>query len=54
VSGCSSNIVLRTVAPVPNLGNDGNHLVGVDLAFAFYLISWGLLSSVYLGDLARI
>jgi hypothetical protein len=35
VRGHSSNLVLRTVSPVPNLGNDGNRLVVVDLAFTF-------------------
>jgi hypothetical protein len=33
--GRSSNLVLRTVASFPNLGNDGNRLVEVDPAFAF-------------------
>jgi hypothetical protein len=42
VWGRSSNLVLRTVASFPNLGNDGNRLVGVDTAL-------GLPSSVYLG-----
>jgi hypothetical protein len=40
--GRSSNLVLRTVASFPNLGNDENRLVGVDTAL-------GLPSSVYLG-----
>jgi hypothetical protein len=35
VWGCSSNLLLRTVAHVPNLGNDGNRLVRVDHTFTF-------------------
>jgi hypothetical protein len=42
VSGRFSNLVLRIVASFPNLGNDGNRLVGVDTAL-------GVPSSVYLG-----
>jgi hypothetical protein len=37
------------LASFPNLGNDGNRLVGVDPTFAFPWILWGLPSSVYLG-----
>ena len=40
--GVPVNLVLRTVSSFPNLGNDENHLVGVDTAL-------GLPSSVYLG-----
>ena len=40
--GVPVNLVLRTVSSFPNLGNDGNRLVGVDTAL-------GLPSSVYLG-----
>jgi hypothetical protein len=53
VCGRSSNLVLRTVASFPNLGNDGNRLVFVDPAFAFPWILWGLPSSVYLGFTLR-
>jgi hypothetical protein len=40
--GVQVTLYLKTIASFPNLGNDGNHLVGVDTAL-------GLLASVYLG-----
>jgi hypothetical protein len=41
------NRVPEFVASDPKLWDLGNRLVGVDLRF--YLISWGLPSSVYIG-----